>query len=294
MQEGTLETTRNKAIGLCGLSFVGIILQIISVPAPASIELVCGVVYLIYNIVGMVLVRVMTIAMKFEDKAMLTYAFRMAAAMGAYCLSVILTLPFFEMTAALKLMSLSGLVNVIICVPASFREMFYINRARTSGVGNDGTPLGACDAAIVSGFWVLGTGLVVAMAIVALTILANGATGGSLWELLFVLYCVMNLVPFFLPKVTHLVTTETSTRWPKLMMVHFVCVLISVFCMAPAIPMIKKHSLQKAFGIVGVINGLIVQVAIACATAYAYYKPRKEPAPAGVEIKETAPFRPDC
>jgi hypothetical protein len=277
LQDGTLAVTRNKTIGMAALCFVGIVLQVVQIPGPKEVELLCGVVYLAYNVVGMVLVRVVTVSFKFEDPAMLTYAFRMSACMTTYAVVVMATLPFFKATAALKLMSLAGLVNVIICIPTNIREMFYLNRARAAGVGvGDAKPLSGCATAFVAAFWALGTALVLCMTGVALAILKNKATGGALWELMFLLYCVMNLVPLFLPKILHLVTTETSTHWPKLMIFHFCCVILSVVIMAPAIPLIKKKSMQRMFGIVGVVNGLIVAAAVAGSTALVYYKPRKD------------------
>lgn len=56
---------------LVAVCTVGVLLQIISVPGPVAIEWACAFVYLLYNVTGMLVVRVLNVGFKFEDKSCL-------------------------------------------------------------------------------------------------------------------------------------------------------------------------------------------------------------------------------
>eukprot|EP00632_Arachnochrysis_sp_CCMP2950_P015478 CAMPEP_0185694796 /NCGR_PEP_ID=MMETSP1164-20130828/4127_1 /TAXON_ID=1104430 /ORGANISM="Chrysoreinhardia sp, Strain CCMP2950" /LENGTH=116 /DNA_ID=CAMNT_0028361647 /DNA_START=39 /DNA_END=389 /DNA_ORIENTATION=+ len=85
----------------------------------------------------------------------------------------------------------------------------------------------------------------------------------------------MNVIPLVLPKVEHLVSTETRT-WPlKVLIVHFAFVVLAVLLMASVLATRNpSRSTRVFFGAIGVLNGVLVALVLGITAVRAIYNPR--------------------
>lgn len=246
----------------------GTVLQVVQVAAPDALEFAAAFVYLVYNVTAMLIVRVANVGFKFENQRCLAITVRIAAAMAIYGIVVFFTVLTFDSDAALLLMGIFGLVNVLIILPTNIYEDSMMLTARSNNVGLEkAQPLTCCENLIVVAFLVLANLIIIAVILVNIAILA----GASLWPVLTGLYVAMNLIPAVLPKVEHLVSTETRV-WPlKILLLHFALVVVSVIITAVSLT-VKTPSRQvsRLFGAIGVLNGVIVATRVPGFTLFCF------------------------
>lgn len=177
----------------------------------------------------------------------------MTAAMAIYGIVIMLTVPTFQGNTTLTLMSIFGLVNVLVILPTNIYEDWMMLQARSNSVGlKKAQPLTFGENALVVGFLVIANLIIGGVILFSIVIIV----GPDLWGVLIGLYIGMNVVPIVLPKVEHLVSTETRT-WPlKVLLLHFALVVTSVVLTAIAIVSQRpSKNIRRAFGTIGVING---------------------------------------
>lgn len=273
ISESTITYFRRCTNFLIALCLTGTVCQIIQIPAPVPLEFVCAFIYLAYNVTTMLVVRVANVSFKFEDTRCLWMTVKIGASMSVYTLSVVGTTWAFQSNAALALMSVFGVVNVIIILPTNIYEDSMLLIARTHNLGMDkAEPLGFFENLLVVGFIFVGNAIVVAVIVSAL-LLASGTL--KTWLPLKVLYLLMNLIPIILPMVEHLVATEPRT-WPlKGLIIQFVLVIAAVvFFVVALVAGSPSRTNQIFFATVGVINGFLVALSLTMAASKALCNPR--------------------
>ncbi|KAJ8603739.1 hypothetical protein CTAYLR_000259 [Chrysophaeum taylorii] len=285
ISEETLSYFRRCQRVLVGICVLGMILQIIQAPGPVALEFVAAFVYLLYNIAAMVIVRITNISFKFEDTRCLWITIRISSVMAAYGVIVLLTVSTFQSNTTLTMMGIFGLINALIILPTNFYEDAMMLRARSDNVGlNKSEPLNACENCIVVSYLVFANLLIALMFFLLIVVFATGGNN-KLWGLLSALYVVMNLIPAALPKVEHLVSTETRT-WPlKGLLVHFAGVVVTIILTAVALGTQKTtRKVKVLFGAIGVINGIVASVFLVVTASRTLCKPRT----AAVELTKDA------
>eukprot|EP00634_Sargassococcus_sp_CCMP2135_P003622 CAMPEP_0198659784 /NCGR_PEP_ID=MMETSP1467-20131203/33713_1 /TAXON_ID=1462469 /ORGANISM="unid. sp., Strain CCMP2135" /LENGTH=315 /DNA_ID=CAMNT_0044396163 /DNA_START=35 /DNA_END=982 /DNA_ORIENTATION=- len=267
--------TQRFLVTLCA---AGVVVQFLQLsPGPqAPLEMVCAFVYLAYNIFGMLIVRVSTVAFKFEDRTALWITVRMALAMALYGLVIFITIPTFRNSLALQLMGVFGVVNIIVILPTNIFENTHVLYARSHNVGLDkAVPLSGCANAFLMLFFGVAFLFLGGAIAVCLALLPTSDGSQLLWTLLTLFYVGLNVIPIVVPKIQHLVLTEVRT-WPlKTLIAQYVTVLVAVILIGAVLSTVKTtRRLKIVFGILGVANGVVVSLALAFVSVRALVAPR--------------------
>ena len=241
----------------------------------SPLEMVCAFIYLVYNIAGMLIVRVSTVGFKFEDRKCLWITMRMALAMAVYGIIIFVTLPTFQNTVALQLMGIFGVINVIVILPCNIFESLHVLHARSNGIGTENArPLECCALWFLNVFFFVAYFFLIGTIVICLALLANGGSQ-VLWALLTTFYVGINIVPIVVPKVQHLVLTEVRT-WPlKCVIIQYAVVILAVILIGAVLGAVKtSRRLKIVFGALGVSNGVIVALALTIVAFRALADPR--------------------
>ena len=263
-----------KVLG--GFCLLGAPVQLVATGVP-QIYILAIVVYFLYNISCMVLVRISNAAFKFEDKDMLLFLFRVCCVMVLYNLIVAVTLPAWKSEKALMAMGLGGLVNALVALPTEMREAYFLISARQRGIGLEGMKeLSSGEKLALNCFlaFVITLCFVVYANVLAVHVIGDGH--GPQFNSLLVFYMLNMLVPFVAPKFFHLMQTEPRV-WPlKLMLFNFGQAFVALFAIGSCVGKAKAHSFQVTFGVMGTINGVLIALMFAAISYNIMKNPRTD------------------
>jgi len=270
-QQGFIRCVQTCFLVICP---IGVVLQFIQIWVE-PVGWACVLVYFAYNVMAVTLARLFLVILKFEERESLIVGIRITAAMAVYGVVIGITLAWMENSTMLLLMAVCGLINVVILIPASIRELSLLHTSRSKGIGTThSVTLSDKQNKILIFVLVFCYIVLLGCTSVSTIIIATLDDGGVLWYVLLGFYVCLNILVLITPRVAHWVETDTQL-WPIQQFIGLnVAVLVTSICLTISFFILDDDDIKRLFGVIGVVNGLLGACAMGGTMWHILHNPR--------------------